>query len=93
MSHEIRTPLTSIIGFSEILQDNNNLSVQEIKSAVQSINKNGSHLLQLVNDILDFSKIEAGQLRTDLTNFPMSGLVADIEAFVGNRASEKTNRV
>lgn len=89
VSHEIRTPLTSIIGFSELLRHNQELGAQELDNAIQSINRNSSHLLQLVNDILDFSKIEAEQMRPDLSDFPLNSLVADIESFVGTRAIEK----
>ena len=63
MSHELRTPLNSIIGFSELLE-------QEIPGPLRSKQKeyvdnvlgSGRHLLNLVNEILDLSKIEAGKM-------------------------------
>lgn len=59
MSHELRTPLNSIIGFSEILEDQlfgplNETQTQHVKHIVHS----GHHLLQLVNQLLDLAKIE-----------------------------------
>lgn len=58
MSHEIRTPLNAIIGFSELLQDTEDMAERE--EFMKIINTNNQLLLQLINDILDLSKIEAG---------------------------------
>ncbi len=77
MSHEIRTPLNSIIGFSDILlNDENN---PEKKSKLKILNSSGHHLLDLVNDILDFSKIEAEKLEIEKINFSIKDLLQSIE--------------
>lgn len=61
MSHEIRTPMNAIIGFSELLEDEEQTS--EDKSVfIKLISKNGETLLNLINDIIDISKIEANLL-------------------------------
>ncbi|WMJ73823.1 ATP-binding protein [Cytophagaceae bacterium ABcell3] len=54
MSHELRTPLTSIIGYAELL-DNNNEFVKAIKSS-------SKHLLHVTNEVLDMAKIVAGKI-------------------------------
>lgn len=64
MSHELRTPLNSILGMAEGLKNGalgtiNNQQMQ----ALDTIDKSGYHLLELINDILDISKIEAGELK------------------------------
>jgi signal transduction histidine kinase/ABC-type amino acid transport substrate-binding protein len=61
MSHEIRTPMNAIIGFSELLNDNN-LNDTEKKDYISIIQSNGQQLLSLVSDILVFSQIESGQI-------------------------------
>lgn len=63
MSHELRTPLNSIIGFSEILQDQTfgPLNEKQLRY-VSNIHISGKHLLALINDILDLSKVEAGKI-------------------------------
>jgi PAS domain S-box-containing protein len=72
MSHELRTPLNSVIGFSEVLQDQLfgalNGKQQEY---VQNILASGKHLLSLINDILDLSKVESGKMELDLTEFSL----------------------
>ncbi len=61
MSHELRTPLTSIIGFSDILCDDET-PPDETRKGVEIISNNARHLLTLINDILDLSKIESNHV-------------------------------
>lgn len=61
MSHEIRTPLNAIVGFSNILADED-LSQEERNQYAAIINGSNNSLLRLVNDILDVSMIESDQL-------------------------------
>ncbi len=68
MSHEIRTPIGAILGFSELLQD------QDVPESlrhqyVRTVQRNADHLLQLVDGILDLSKIEAGVWETNKNSF------------------------
>ncbi|MEW6068816.1 MAG: ATP-binding protein [Nitrospirota bacterium] len=70
MSHELRTPLNSIIGFSEILQDEMYGKLNEKqKEYINDIVGSGRHLLNLINEILDLSKVESGKMELELTRF------------------------
>lgn len=60
MSHEVRTPLNSIVGFSSLLIQNGDLSVEERRDFIEIINTNCELLLKLINEILDISRIESG---------------------------------
>ena len=64
MSHEIRTPMNAIIGFSEILLDDEGLGEKQ-KHFVQIIEESAKNLLGIINDILDFSKIESGKMTVE----------------------------
>ncbi len=62
MSHEIRTPINGIVGFADLLKEEN-LSQHEKEKYVQIIQNSSKQLLLLINDIIDISKIEAGELK------------------------------
>ncbi|BCW88989.1 Sensor histidine kinase RcsC [Alphaproteobacteria bacterium SO-S41] len=61
MSHELRTPLTAVLGFSRLVAEQPELTV-ESKIFAERVLTAGKALLATVNDILDFSKLEAGQV-------------------------------
>ncbi|MGB9081290.1 MAG: ATP-binding protein, partial [Desulfuromonadaceae bacterium] len=70
MSHELRTPLNSVIGFSEVLQDQMFGPINEKQQEyVNNILTSGRHLLSLINDILDLSKVESGKMELELSQF------------------------
>src|SRR3569833_2048398 len=60
MSHELRTPLNAVLGFSNVMSNDSNLSPAQLKT-LDIINRSGEHLLGLINDVLDVARIEAGQ--------------------------------
>lgn len=61
MTHELRTPLNSIIGYSELLLEDE--TDEEKKSKLKAIVNPGKHLLSIINNILDFSKLDANKLK------------------------------
>jgi PAS domain S-box-containing protein len=92
MSHEIRTPMTAILGFAENLQDPS-MPPAERRAAVQTILRNGEHLLSIVNDILDISKIEAGKLTVEELDCSPVQVVADVVTLLHVRAEDKSLRL
>jgi len=87
MSHEIRTPMNAIIGFSEVLAEEE-LTDEQIHH-VDIIRESGENLLKLINDILDFTKIEAGKLDIEMVDYPLEQLLAAIESLMRPAATKK----
>ena len=79
MSHELRTPLNSVIGFSEVLEDElfGPLNAKQ-REYVDNILSSGRHLLNLINDILDLSKMETGNMTLELSNVNLRPLIAGL---------------
>ncbi len=91
MSHEIRTPMTAIIGYTEIIRDEDvqNQMPPERIDALDTILRNGRHLMTIINDILEISKIEAGKLKVEPVACTVSAVLADVMAMMHIRAGEK----
>ncbi|MCU4163534.1 PAS domain-containing sensor histidine kinase [Carboxylicivirga caseinilyticus] len=78
MSHEIRTPMNAILGFAELIKEDN-LIMSEVKDFADIILNNSSHLLNLINDLVDFSKIEAGYVKPIITAVNIAGIIKSLE--------------
>ncbi|MDH5258588.1 MAG: ATP-binding protein, partial [Gammaproteobacteria bacterium] len=78
MSHEIRTPLTAVIGFSELLKDPD-IDPLKRDDKVNTIVRNGRHLLSIINNILDLTKIESDKLDVEEIVFSPVQEIKEIE--------------
>ncbi len=88
MSHEIRTPMNAILGFSQLMQRDPDLTPR-LAEQLATINRSGEYLLALINDILEMSKIEAGRISLNLDPFDLPALLRDIEMMFRQRADSK----
>ena len=88
MSHELRTPLTAILGYADIAK-RDELSEQERKEHIKTIEHSSQHLLQLVNDILDLSKIEAQKLEMEQLDVNVLSILSDVMDFFSILAFNK----
>jgi signal transduction histidine kinase len=86
MSHEIRTPLTSMIGFTEVLEDMD-LEPPADRFA-QLIHRGGDRLLDTLNSVLDLSQLEAGAMTIRPVPLQVCHEVRDIVEGFGPRADE-----
>ena len=88
MSHEIRTPMNAILGFSQLMLRDQDLTPRQCQY-LGTINRSGEHLLALINDILEMSKIEAGRTTLNPSTFDLPVLLNDLEMMFRVRTDEK----
>ncbi len=91
MSHEIRTPMTAILGYSDILLDEEGIgsAPPERIDSIHTIQRNGQYLLEIVNDILDLSKIESGKLAVEDVVISPHQIVTDVMSLMRVRSDAK----
>ena len=87
MTHELRTPLIGVLGMNELLARTALSNQQQV--LVDTVQKSGEQLLQLIGDVLDFSRIEAGKLHLDVTEFDLSQMVHKGVELLQPQAQEK----
>lgn len=78
MSHEIRTPLNSIVGFSKMIAEKENLDLETKSKMAEVINFNSNVLMKIIDDIIDLSKIEAGIININQDSININHLLSNI---------------
>jgi len=87
MSHEIRTPLNSVIGFSDLLEQE--LTSPKHIGYLQAVKNGGRTLLTLINDILDLSKIEAGHMKIEMHPIDVKVFIQNVMLLFGETGRKK----
>lgn len=85
MSHEIRTPLQSILGYSELIYQQD----QPKKGDIDAIYKSSEHLLQIVNEILDYNRIISGEFKFEKKPFDIEAVLTEVIAIMQPLAEKK----
>jgi PAS domain S-box-containing protein len=80
MSHEIRTPMNAIIGFINLLGDQD-ISQEQKEEIIELAQSSSSDLLNILNDIIDISKIEADELTINKSLNYVNGVFSEIFRF------------
>jgi signal transduction histidine kinase/CheY-like chemotaxis protein len=88
ISHELRTPLNAIIGFSQVLDNDSQLSKKQ-KETLGTILRSGEHLLSLINDVLSVAKIESGKQMLQIKPFRFTEFLQNIVSMMEIRSQQK----
>jgi PAS domain S-box-containing protein len=91
MSHELRTPLHTIIGFSELMAEEIQGTLNPAqKRFVGHILQDARHLLELINEVLDISKIESGKLELQRGSFDFKDCLEEVLASIRQQTEIKS---
>ncbi len=88
MSHELRTPLNAILGYTQLLQRDDQLTPPQ-QDGINVMHRNAEYLLSLINDMLDLSKIEVGGMGLQPSPFNLHILLNELAELFHGRALNK----
>ncbi len=87
MSHEIRTPLQSIIGYTELVQREED--TQNQRKFLGVVHQSSLHLLHIVNEILDFNRINSDKFVITCKPFNLLSVVEQVVDIIAIQAQRK----
>jgi signal transduction histidine kinase len=83
ISHELRTPLTSILGYLElVLEDEDQPLTEEQRSYLTTVERNADRLLRLVGDLLFTAQVDAGRFTLKPEDVDLATVVRSAEESV-----------
>jgi len=94
MSHELKTPVTAIKAYSETIIDSlEDIDVETLKSFLETILEQASHLEKLINELTDFSKIESGIFELNKEDFDLVELCKNVIDSLQELAASKEVKI
>lgn len=80
VGHELRTPLNGIIGYAEIIHEENDSPTT--RADAERIVAAARHLNHLLSDILDQSRIDAGRVKFNSEVLPVVGMLSEVQGLM-----------
>ena len=77
ISHELRTPLSSILGYLELMRDDEESPLSEEQLQYLGVAERNAHrLLRLVGDLLFTAQVESGRFPLEIKDVDLGGVVS-----------------
>lgn len=92
VSHELRTPMNAILGFTQLLRYDVNITDKQ-KANLGKVHKAGDHLLSIINDVLDLSRIEAGKVSLSMEPVAISAVLRECRNLIQQQADARRIRL
>lgn len=91
VSHELRTPLTVIMGYSELLLEQNDekFDGSTRRKFLKTIYQKSEDLLSLINDLIELSRIESGRVEMKMEKLYLEGILNEITDDFSQEALKK----
>ena len=87
LSHEIRTPMNGILGFANLIKEEN-LTPDTIRTYLDVISQSGERMLHLIEDLVDISKIESNLVVIEPQKTDLNILMDEIYNFFKPQAHQ-----
>lgn len=78
ISHDLKTPLTVVLGYTEILLNDNNLTNEKKNELLHTVNAKTVEVLELINRFFELAKLEAGDREIEITKVNISEICRKI---------------
>ena len=75
ISHDLRTPFSSILGFTDLLLGDDDLTEEEKKQYVRFIQESSKSMLALVNSLLDWTRLQTGRIKFEPEKILAEGVI------------------
>lgn len=87
-SHELRSPLNTLLGYAQLLARNSNLTSMQ-RAYLETLNRSGNHLSQIIDDVLSLARIEAGRVSVKPSPVHLPDLLRNLQAIYQLRAASQ----
>ncbi len=88
MSHDIRTPMNAIVGITDLMAHDENISDKQ-HTYIEKVRMSSRHLLSLINDVLDMSKIESSEVILNQDTVSLAEEVGQVDSIIRSQTNER----
>lgn len=78
VAHDLRTPLTTIVGYLELIKNNQQLTKEEIQKYSSVAYEKSKRLQNMMDDLFEFTSLDQANVKVHMTTINISELVLQI---------------
>ena len=93
ISHDLRTPFTSVLGFTDLLLNDNSLPEEKRREYIHYIQDSSKTMLKLVNSLLDWTRLQTGRIQFNPEKLSLKEIVNDSIQTISGTAMQKGVRL